>query len=124
MQFFHRALRSGAVLFVALSFPVFAHSRLFPIPDIAKLTDSSPVIVVGEVLRVVQVGAGEIPMPDRKPYVCENLTAFIRVDEVLKGESANGTIHVNYLHNPNWEEGPLTNGLAEACAELDIPIHA
>ena len=112
MQVFSKALRLGSLLLVALSFPVPSHCRLYSIRDIATLTDSSSVIVVGEVLSTDQVGTGKILMPDGTPYVCESMTAFIRVDEVLKGESANGTIQVDYLHNPAWEGGPLTNGLA------------
>jgi hypothetical protein len=92
---------------------MFAYCRISSILNIATLTDSSQVIVVGEVLRVVQVGNGEIPMPDGKPYACESMTAFIRVDEVLKGEIANSTIQVGYLQNSNWEGGPLTNVLRE-----------
>jgi hypothetical protein len=71
------------------------------------------VIVVGDVLRVVRVGDAEILMPDGKRYACESMTAFVRVDEVLKGDLANGTIQVDYLHNPDWDGGPQTNGLAE-----------
>lgn len=112
MQLFPKTLRHGSLLFVALSLPISAHCRLYSIRDIAKLTDSSPVIVVGEVLSTDQVGTGKILMPDGTPCVCESMSAFIQVDEVLKGESASGTIQVDYLHNPNWEGGPLTNGLA------------
>jgi hypothetical protein len=92
---------------------VFAYCRISSIPNIAKLTDSSPLIVVGEVLRVVQIGNREVPMPDGKPYTCASMTAFIRVDEVLKGEPANSTIQVDYLQNSNWESGPLMNVLRE-----------
>src|SRR5215472_11353517 len=113
MQLFSQALRHGSLLVVALSLSVPAHCRIYSIRDIAKLTDSSPIIVVGEVLRTSRVGSGEIRMSDGTPFVCENVISFVRVDEVLKGEYANGTIQVEYLHNPNWELGPLTNGLAE-----------
>ena len=113
MQLFSPALRYGSLLLVALSLPIPAHCRLYSIRDIAKLTDSSPIIVVGEVVRTSHVGSGETRMSDGTPYVCENVIAFIRVDEVLKGEPGNSTIQVEYLHNPNWEGGPLTNGIAE-----------
>ena len=59
------------------------------------------------------MGDGEIPMPDGKPYACESMTAFIRVDEVLKGELGNGTIQVDYFQNPDSDGGPQTNGLTE-----------
>jgi hypothetical protein len=101
------------MLIGTLTCSMFAYCRISSILNIATLTDSSQVIVVGEVLRVVQVGNGEIPMPDGKPYACESMTAFIRVDEVLKGEIANSTIQVGYLQNSNWEGGPLTNVLRE-----------
>jgi hypothetical protein len=107
-----QALRHGSLLLVAFFLPVPAQCRIYSIRDIAKLTDSSPVIIVGEVLSADQVGTGKILMPDGTPYVCESMTTFIRVDEVLRGESENRVIQVNYLHNPNWEGGPLTNGLA------------
>jgi hypothetical protein len=112
MQLLPQALRHGSLLLVAFSLPVPALCRIYSIRDIAKLTDSSPVIVVGEVLSADRVGPGKILMPDGTPYACESMTAFIQVDEVLKGESASGTIQVDYLHNPDWEGGPLTNELA------------
>ena len=59
------------------------------------------------------MGDGETPTPDGKPYACANMAAFIRVDEVLKGEPANRSIEVHYLYNPDWDAGPLTNRLAE-----------
>ncbi len=107
------AFRCGLMLFGTLCCSMFAYCRISSIPDIAELTSSSSIIVVGEVLRVVRVGDGEIPMPDGKPYACASMTAFIRVDEVLKGEPANGTIEVDYLQNPDWAAGPVTNGLTE-----------
>ena len=113
MQFLQQAVRCGLMLVGTLACSKFAYCRIQAVPDIAKLTNSSPVIVVGEVLRVARVGDGEIPMPDGKPYACESMTAFIRVDEVLKGELASGTIQVNYLQNHSWDSGPLTNGLAQ-----------
>ncbi len=113
MRLLQQSFRCGVALFGTFIFPMFAYCRLFPLPDIAKLANSSPVIVVGEVLRVVQVGNEEIPMPDGKPYVCASMTAFIRVDETLKGGPANGTIEVDYPQNANWESGPLTNVLRE-----------
>jgi hypothetical protein len=113
MKLLQPAYRSGLVLLGTLTCSMFAYCRLVSIRDIAKLTDSSPVIVVGEVLRVVQVGSGEIPMPDGKSWTGERMTAFIRVDEVLKGEPANRTIQVDYLQNRNWEGGPLTNLLTD-----------
>lgn len=113
MQFLKRAFRCCLMLLGTLSCSISAPCRISTIPDISKLTNSSPVIVVGEVLRVVRVGDAEILMPDGKRYACESMTAFVRVDEVLKGDLANGTIQVDYLHNPDWDGGPQTNGLAE-----------
>jgi hypothetical protein len=113
MGFLQQAFRYGVTVFATLTCPMFAYCRISSIPNIAKLTSSSPVIVVGEVLRVVRVGNGEIPMSDGKAYACASMAAFIRVDEVLKGEPANGTIEVDYLQNSDWEAGPLTNGLTE-----------
>ena len=113
MRLLQQSFRCGVTLFGTFIFPMFAYCRLFPIPDIAKLTNSSPVIVVGEVLSAVQIGNEEIPMSDGKPYVCATMTALIRVDETLKGEPANGTIQVDYPQNASWESGPLTNVLRE-----------
>jgi hypothetical protein len=107
-----RAFRCGVLLLGALSCSTSAFCRITSLPDIAKLTSSSFAIVVGEVLRVARVGVGEIPMPNGKPFECERLVAFIRVDEVLKGEVASGIIEVDYLQNSTWD-GPLTNSLAE-----------
>jgi hypothetical protein len=113
MRLTRQALRCGPMLIGTLTCSVFAYCRISSIPNIAKLTDSSPVIVVGEVLRVVQVGNGAVPMPDGKPYTCASMSAFIRVDEVLKGKMAYSTIEVDYLQNSDWESGPLTNVLRE-----------
>jgi hypothetical protein len=113
MQFLRQTFRCGSMLVGALTCSMLAYCRISSIPNIAKLTESSPVIVVGEVLKVVQVSNEDVPMPDGKPYSCARTTAFIRVDEVLKGELAIGTIEVRYLQNSNWESGPLTNVLRE-----------
>lgn len=113
MRLLRQVFRCGPLLIGALTCSMLAYCRISSIPSIANLTNSSTVIVVGEVLRVAQVGNGEIPMPDGKPYACESMTAFIRVDEVLKGEMTNSTIQVDYLQNTDWESGPLTNALRE-----------
>jgi hypothetical protein len=113
MQLLQQAIRCGLMLLGMVICSMFAYCRIHAIPNISTLTNSSPVIVVGEVLRVVRVGDGEIPMPDGKPYACESMTAFIRVDEVLKGELGNGTIQVDYFQNPDSDGGPQTNGLTE-----------
>jgi hypothetical protein len=113
MQLIRQAFRCGLMLIGTLTCSTFAYCRISSLPNIAKLTDSSSVIVVGEVLRVVQVGNAEVPTPDGTPYTCSSMTASIRVDEVLKGELANSTIQVDYLQNSNWESGPLTNVLRE-----------
>ena len=113
MQFLRQAFRCGPILIGALTCSMSAYCRISSIPNIAKLTDSSTVIVAGEVLRVVQIGNRDVSMPDGKPYTCASMTAFIRVDEVLKGETASSTIQVEYLQNSNWESGPLTNVLRE-----------
>ena len=84
MQFLRQAFRCGPILIGALTCSMSAYCRISSIPNIAKLTDSSTVIVAGEVLRVVQIGNRDVSMPDGKPYTCASMTAFIRVDEVLK----------------------------------------
>jgi hypothetical protein len=113
MQILRQALRRGPILIGTLACSMFAYCRISSIPNIANLTNSSSTIVVGEVLRVVQVGDGEVAMPDGKPYTCSSMTAFIRVDEVLKGELSTSPIQVDYLQNSNWESGPQTNVLRE-----------
>ena len=64
MQFLKRAFRCCLMLLGTLSCSISAPCRISTIPDISKLTNSSPVIVVGEVLRVVRVGDAEILMPE------------------------------------------------------------
>src|SRR5215831_9313916 len=113
MQLRRQSFRCAPILFGTLTCSTFAYCRISSIPNIASLTDSSSVIVVGEVLRVVQVGNREVPMPDGKPYPCESMIASVRVDEILKGQIANSRIQVDYLQNSNWESGPLTNVLRE-----------
>jgi len=113
MQFLRKAVRYAPMLIGALTCSTLGYCRITSIPSISKLTDSSSVIVVGEVLRVVQVGHGEVPMPDGTPYTCARMNAFIQVDEVVKGGMAVSTIQVDYLQNSSWESGPLTNVLRE-----------
>jgi hypothetical protein len=104
---------SAAVLAFALLFLPASRGRISRIPSIGALTQAAPVIVVGEVLKVEQRGVGELTAEDGQHYPAKRMAATVRVDEVPKGDVAGQVLQVDYLQNPDWERGPLTNSLAE-----------
>jgi hypothetical protein len=79
--------------------------------SLQNLTKDADIIVVGEVVDVQVTGPGRIVTTDGESYPAELTAATIRVDQVLKGSDASPSIHIEYLHNVNWEVGPLTDGL-------------
>ena len=104
---------AGAVLFAILLFSPCAYGRLQSFPSVAKLTEASSTIVVGEVLKVERLGATELPTGDGQHYLGDTMAATIEVVEVLKGKVTHPVIEVDYVQNPDWESGPLTNALSE-----------
>jgi HEAT repeats len=110
----HNRVRSaGCLVFALLFFEPASHSRISSIPSLAAMTKSASVIVVGEVVRVDKVGVGDLATSDGRHYAMNRMIATVRIDEVLKGDIASNIIRVEYLENPDWERGPLTNALAE-----------
>src|SRR5258707_14978100 len=109
----NRARSAGYLVFALLIFEPASHSRISSIPNLAAMTESASVIVVGEVVRVVKVGVGDLATSDGRHYAVNTMVATIRIDEVLKGDVANNILRVDYLENPDWERGPLTNALTE-----------
>jgi hypothetical protein len=83
------------------------------IPSLVAMTESASVIVVGEVVRVDKVGVGDLSSSDGRHFAVNRMVATVRIDEVLKGSIASNIIRVEYLENPDWEGGPLTNQLTE-----------
>ena len=113
-----RPFFSGIVIFAALSFSRSAQCRISTLPSIAALTSSSSAIIVGTVIRLIHLGSEEITSPAGQTYRLEHITAFIGVEEVLKGDISGKTIQVDYQQNSNWEPGPLTNSLDEGARRM------
>ena len=116
---------SAAVLAFALLFLPASRGRLSRIPSIVALTRSAQVVVVGGVLKVEQRGMGELTAEDGQRYPAKKMAATVRVDEVLKGDVAGQVIQVEYMQNPDWERGPLTNSLTEkTCRMMFLQVTA
>jgi hypothetical protein len=113
MRQHNRARSAGCLVFALLFFEPVSHSRLMSIPNLVAMTQSASVIVVGEVVRIDKVGVGDLANWDGRHYAVNRMVATVRIDEVLKGDIASNIIRVEYLENPDWQSGPLTNALTE-----------
>ncbi len=109
----NRVRSAGCLVFALLIVEPVSHSRLMSIPSLVAMTEAASVIVVGEVVRLDKVGVGDLATSDGRHYTVNRMVATVRIDEVLKGDITSNIIRVEYLQNPDWQSGPVTNGLTE-----------
>jgi hypothetical protein len=113
MREFRNRRSARAVLFTIFLLCPCAYGRLQSLPNIAKLTEASSTIVVGEVLKVERLGVTELSTADDPHSPGDTMAATVEVAEVLKGKVTHPVIEVDYAQNPDRESGPLTNALSE-----------
>ena len=89
-----------------------AHGRVMPGISVQNLTNDADVIVIGEVVDVHIIAPAKIGIANGETLPAELTSATVRVDQVLKGGDVGPSIEIEYLHNPNWEQGPITGGLS------------
>lgn len=102
MREFRNRWSARAVLFTIFLLCPCAYGRLQSLPNIAKLTEASSTIVVGEVLKVERLGATELSTADDPHSPGDTMAATVEVAEVLKGKVTHPVIEVDYARNPTW----------------------
>ena len=105
------ALLSLSLIWLLLDGSPAAYGRPIAPVSVKNLTNAADTIVVGEVVDVHIVGPGRIETATGKTYPAELMSTTVRVDQVLKGSAVEPSIQIEYLHNSNWDQGPITDGL-------------